>query len=754
VTTEVSIIDPFGGASLEAMAAHLTAPLAIGAARTDLAFEDDGAIKIAFAARRPLVLLVLARTLENETLDVSAALDGGGGLPPLHFAARSDVGTALPLYCPAMAAGADRLDPFTIKIAAKHDDADLAALELPHWFRPMLVEGELGRLIAVLGAEGGRMRRQMREIVAMRSLASARDDALDRIGAELGLPRLDSVLAWNAASSQILTTPIVETDSVYRRRLRPFRPLLVPTPGAVADLLSGPDGPVPGLKLIEPGDPLAIAVRLVAVGGDEPRNKLIDRIRADWLVLPGNDAASDAVHAARYLPTSRRAETDALRARLRGAFGFPAGAALAPRLAEALDRAGRIVAALGGAAPFAVIRAQDSGAGSRYELGLGIDLTPPAAGDANALTGKLLAERAPGADAEAEALIAMARSEAPTQDGTLGWLWHAAGLRTVHRLAGGNLYLSHMPTSGLTIDGPSGIAVNATPEFRAVFNAADDTGLNAALAVALVRAVAGQAAAGAPDFTVLDRAAAPARWATATDLPAGNAAIEILAGAGLSVPASAAPVVQALGALPDDLLATLVLPLELSNQVRAGDPQSIEPLRKLADLLRVSGIVALLPLQTPAEMLLVAGVVSLPVAGLNLGERRTTGVRWSVVTLGGDGTISPTGGRTLFRPTAPGLLALVALGYVRDGSPDPYEYRVDLPDGALLDLPRYELLMNVLERCFPVGVEINTWTLRQHHVDLDGDGNADPLPPSLARHYRRFRMQRMRGTEEPPTNQQ
>jgi hypothetical protein len=57
--------------------------------------------------------------------------------------------------------------------------------------------------------------------------------------------------------------------------------------------------------------------------------------------------------------------------------------------------------------------------------------------------------------------------------------------------------------------------------------------------------------------------------------------------------------------------------------------------------------------------------------------------------------------------------------------------------------------MNALERACPIGVEINTWNLRRRHVDVDGDGTADPLPPSLARHYRRFRMPRMRGLDEP-----
>jgi hypothetical protein len=53
--------------------------------------------------------------------------------------------------------------------------------------------------------------------------------------------------------------------------------------------------------------------------------------------------------------------------------------------------------------------------------------------------------------------------------------------------------------------------------------------------------------------------------------------------------------------------------------------------------------------------------------------------------------------------------------------------------------------MNVLERAFPIGVEINTFSVRRRHVDLDGDGIPDPLPPAAARTYRPFHRPRQRG---------
>ncbi len=96
-------------------------------------------------------------------------------------------------------------------------------------------------------------------------------------------------------------------------------------------------------------------------------------------------------------------------------------------------------------------------------------------------------------------------------------------------------------------------------------------------------------------------------------------------------------------------------------------------------------------------------------------------------------------------PSSPGLCAIVVLGYARRGLVDPYEYRVDLPPNSLLNLTQYEFLMNLLERTFPAGVEINTYSIRHDHVDLDGDGKANPLPPGASRSYRQFRLSRQRG---------
>ncbi|WP_207537837.1 hypothetical protein [Sabulicella rubraurantiaca] len=737
------LADLLGAASARAMATHLTAPLRAGAAQRIISVNEVGALAVGFPTRRPLLLLAVRRDLQARPLEVRAEQADGAVLPPLSFAEWSEAGTALPLFNPGVEAGG----PFTLTISATLGGTPLPSAELGEWLEGLLSEGELGRLIAVLGAEKARTRREARRLLAMRRLEQAADDALDRLGADLGVPRLDAVPEWDAARREITARPEPENDPAFRRRLGIYRPFIAPTPAAALSLLR--QG-IPEVRLAEPGNPLAVAVSLVAIGPAAPRDEMLARLRADWLVHPRADAESDAVHAPRFLPAPRRAAVEALRARLRGGFDFPPGAALSPGLAVAMDRAARILAALGHAGRLAVQQAQDPAGGNRFETGLGLSVTPVAVGEADALRDLLLAPREAGDDREAEALIAEARAEPPPEgDVTLDWLWRAAGIRTRHRLSTGALFLSDMPMRGLTITGPSVVPLGTTASFHAAFEAEGDPTLNEALGRALAEATARQPASGAPGFTVLDPDAAAARRAASVDVPAGSTVANLLAAAGLPAPGAAAATTKALDILPTELHRAIVLDAALSAQIRAGAVAAIAPLQSLVQLLRESGVTSLLPLATPTEILLVAGVTPLPIAGVNLGERRATGLRWAVVPLSGTATLAQQGPHAVLTPGEPGLIALVALGHIRDGRPDPYEIRCELPEGRLLDLAEYEWLMNALERCFALGVEINTWRLRQAHVDLDGDGAADPLPPSLARHYRRFRMPRLRGLDEP-----
>ena len=733
----MTFVSPERGADATAvMLDHLTSPLAAGAQRTVFPPASDGTVALP-PARRPTLLVGLRVALGGESLTVTATL-AGAPLPPVRFAPWSEAGSTL-----ILGAGGEASAAASLSFAAATPTMSVLPAALADWLEAVLIEGTTGRVVALLGAETVRLRREMGVLSAMRRLRDAEDDALDRVGAELGVPRLESTPAWEAARREIVSTPAREADDAYRGRLAVWRPFMAPTPAAVRSLLTAVD---PRLSVTEPGQPLAIATRLIAVGGDGPRLALLARLRLDRLIFLQPGAPGDAVHAARPQPPDRRSGEAAMRTRLADKFPAAADAAVAPRLAECLDRAARILRALGGD-PVPVIRAQDSAGGSRFELGLGVAVTLPAVTDADALRTTLMdAGRAPGVDAEAEALIAAARDAAPAAgDRTLSWLWRAAGLATAHRLDTDTLYLSHLPTAGLTIEAPGTLAPGASAPVRAVFNAPGDPGMTAALAVALDRA---EAAAPAT-FTRVTEADTAAAIGPAQDLPPVHPAVSVLAAAGLPVPAIAASTVAALTALAPELRVVLRLDAALAGQVRTGAAAAVAPLSEIVAALRTGGVISLLPLVTATDVLLVAGAASLPVAGINLGERRATGVRWSVESLGGTAEIARVGFGSVVSARAPGLIAVVALGYVRDGAPDPYEIRVEMPAGAVLDLAGYERVMNALERSFPVGVEVNTWSLRTRHVDLDGDGLADPLPPTLARHYRHFRMPRLRGMEEP-----
>jgi hypothetical protein len=272
------------------------------------------------------------------------------------------------------------------------------------------------------------------------------------------------------------------------------------------------------------------------------------------------------------------------------------------------------------------------------------------------------------------------------------------------------------------------------------------------------------AGAGHDDWNDLNDAAARAVFdapAQLIHLGSGVAAIQPLTEARLHLFRDVADVERAtarLKQLPDDLFQAIRLPDSLAQPVLAGDLQVVPLLIELVRLLREYGLAAVLPLVTNADVLLLTAVVALPGVDLNLADRRSAGFRWYAVPVGKhDGPVGPighVGSATTWRPATAGVSAIITLGYARRGLTDPYEYRVELPTAARLTIRQYEYLMNVLQHSFPMGVEVNTFTIRQDHVDLDGDGLADVLPPSLFRSFRQFRR-RERGEaaailSEPP----
>ncbi|MFA7587605.1 MAG: hypothetical protein WCY11_15665, partial [Novosphingobium sp.] len=725
--------------ALVQMAGHLTAPLEAGAAHTDLVLSSAGTAAIP-ASRRPLLAIVLERNIGTDDIAVSASISGQPSLVVVRFAPFSPQGATLVLW-----SGGEQHPAADCTISATRNGSAIPAGDIADWFSLDLFEGNLGRVLAVLGDEKTRLRREIARLAAMRSLKFAAGDALDRIGADLGVPRLESAPRWDGARDEIIAVAEREDDASYRWRLKVWRPFIAPTPAAVRALLAEVD---PRVVVRESGLPMAASVRIVGASADasDPvRERLLEQLRADRLVYLNDLGPGASVHAARPMTAEGMTEQFAMRTRLAGAFAAGGDFAVAPRLAQALDRAACVLSALG-APPIPIVRAQDDTGGSRYETGMGVAITLPGQAQGNALRTALLdaAAAAPGADPLADRLIRQAAAaNPPANDRTLGWLWEVAGLATMHRIDADTLYLSHLGSRGLTIETThSGQQVT----LRAVFNAPGDPGRSAALAQAVDR-IAPQAGLG---LTLLDKAATSAALGVVVDLPPASPASNVFAGAGLPAASSGVAAAQALGNIPDDLWVLYEVESSLATSVLAGDPAAGAGLRAVVEALRAAAITSLLPLPAANRLFLAAGVVSLPSAGVNLGERIATGVRWLMVPLAGSPTLAQaTGFMTSLAMPAGSLAAVVALGYVRDEAPDPYELQIDLPDGELLDLAGYERLMNALERIFALGVQVNTWRLRQHHVDLDGLGGANPLPPRLARHYRQFRMPRMRGLEEP-----
>jgi hypothetical protein len=783
------------------MAAHLTAPLAAGAVEATLTPDAAGLVRVDWPTREPLVLIAPAQPLEDATLRVHAIINPGPPNPAtvdLEFAPFTEAGAYLPVYRPPVDAITQRAANFLLQLSAEKVGprglpgvaTPIPAAQLAAALHVRLLEGILGRLLYILGAEKARIRRAAREIVAMRQLAYAHDDALDRLGAELGVVRFTDQIDVDlgGASPQIVTVPYppgeAEPDADYRHRLAIYRGWNRPTLPAVADRLNGPGDPgAPGglpnagllarlgvaerVNLVERDNEFAVAIHIAtagAAGETAPRDNFFQYLREVYFVLPAATPPANTIHARRPASEAQRQAMAALRKTLRDTYQLAAtNLALAPMLANALARVGRLLAAVGLGQTLTITRAHDPAGGSRYQLGLGADLGFGANFFADLAQNVAdFQQRAAGDDPPTLQTVADLNRAGglgdlllklqplpPQQDRTARWFFGELGLRTVHPLTPARIYVSHLPTFGLVIEGPALAPVDQPAAYTARHHAPLDPGPNVVMTEGLAAAAQAWLAAGHDDWTELSDADAAVFFDNPqkiVHLAGGAAAIQPLTAARLHVFRDAAEVAAAtarLKQLPGDLFQALRLPASLAQPLLAGDVQVSPRLMELVRLLRDNGLAAALPLVTNTEALLVTAVVALPGVDVNLADRRSAGFRWYAVPIGKrDGPVGPighVGSATTWRPAGKGLAAIIALGYARRGLTDPYEYRVELPEQARLTIRQYEYLMNVLQHSFPMGVEINTFTIRQDHVDLDGDGLADPLPPSLFRSFRQFR---------------
>ncbi|HEX6683619.1 MAG TPA: hypothetical protein VF062_12530 [Candidatus Limnocylindrales bacterium] len=803
--TSPLIADPdlHASASHRNMIDHLTAPLQAGAAESAITVSPIGMVELPTATREPLLLAAPLRALEGVAWAVTVELPGGSSTQ-LEFAAGTEAGAYLPLYRPPADPETGIVAPFSVRLrlveVLASERRPVPAEQIASNLDVRLVEGVTGRMLYLLGAEKQRIRRQARELALVRTLAGAHGDALDRIGAELGVPRFFDTIRFRdptdeerpsifarfrfgertfgpGRGGEITADARREPDEEYRRRLAIYKPWLYPSLGHVEATLNellGEIGVSARALVTDESQPAAAAVHLVGVEartarpGPPPALDLAGRAgfheyaRRTTLIWPGDEAVANGIHNARYLPSATTEQVNLLRRRLRAGYTFPAQAAIAPMLAQALDRVGRCRRALGEAGAWAVTRCQDATGGSRYELGLGADLTPPAAAEltrlANRLTaGEITLPTAPSDvepdPAETAALLASARPRPPGEDPDGAWLLEACGLRTVHRVRTDLVYVSHIPTFGLAISGPSVTTVGTPITLEARYHATGEPGSHVLLVRGLQEAGREWTELGHGAWTVLEPAAGRDAWDAA--VATGEATAAILSHVGLPVVTDPDDVAARLRGLPAELIATFRLPELESQRVTAGRPEAINDLRDLLNVLGGQGFSsALLLVVDTDEVVVVVGGIALPLAGLNLAERSATQFRWYAVRIWPNQGVSPAvseigylGARSDFNPGRWGLYAIVALGQIRSqfGGTEAYEFTVDLPEGTVLSLLQYEYLMNLLAHLHPMGTRVNTWSIRQRHVDLDGGGTPEPVPPHISRTYRQYRRPRFRG---------
>ncbi len=736
---------------------HLTPPFQGGAHDTALPLDAAGAASVTWVSRYPLLLVGTHGSLGQDSMAVTVTVTIQGASTPeppvtVTFAPFTESGAFLPVFGPDPALG-ELSQPFAIHVEVVAPAANTLARDLVD---VRLVEGVLGRLLYIVNAEKQRVRRQARELYAARRNQFAHGDALDRLGAELGVPRFADTLEWDEIRDQPTSQTQREPDAAYRQRLAIYRPFFMPTKRRVEQALNGDDSR-PGLlgalgvtadfEVSEANCELAVAMRLLPSGDGDPRKALLDYLRAVHLVQPGA-----ALPASRLLPRLERASLEAALQRLASRFDFPANAFIARHLAEALDRLGRCRAALGSGAKWRVLRAQDDAGGSRFELGLGAEIALPDASELEAMATHLRGRDFRGTvDLQTQVLLDSLSPRAATDDPEGRWLLQPCGLDTVHRTKAG-VFLSHLPMFGMQLEPITG----PTLTLAAQMQAPGDPDQNAILFYALRDSLADATAAGLAPLTVLASAAARSAIAAAV-VPTTQAFARV----GLRTPMTAedlARTVAAFADVPDELMVTLRLDSALAAAVIANTDAAAGALGTLIAAFKRREMVSVLPLVGGANtVLLVVAVTSLPGAAVVLNSTQRD-FRWYVLPIQGDkGAFEqPVGARNrYFAPVGTGLCAAVAVTLMRSDQEDPrgcippFETRVDLPAGARLTLRQYEYLMNLLQRAVPLGVVVDTSGVRTEHVDPAGTGSALPLVGRTARAFRVFRQPRHLGIVNP-----
>lgn len=807
---------PVSGSGLAAALDLLTPPFAAGAGLRVLPLTD-GTVDVP-ALRAPVVLVRLTVPLARRAVVVRCRAAGGGAEQPAAvFTAWSAAGSLLPLFLPQPPA--DTSGPIRLAVTVRTADGapsadpaaaiaaagpDLPSDEAAALVEVLAVEGRLARLVHLLTAEKQRLTAVAREIAASRHVSLARSGALDAIGADHGVPRLEG-----------------EGDEAYRGRLLIVTSWRLATPAGFDRALNGPPEPTAGggpnrglpatvgitarFRIVERSDQPAVSVRLVEVvpppadGPSAWRHRFVELASGGLLLdLDGDTPAG--------LPDSTRSRLEQTRQILTGRLTrdqpHDDRRYLGAGTATCLARAVLLLEVLTGPGTLTLRSAMTTEADPRFDLGLGVAVDPPtadrvdraveaarAAQQAAAAGGAVL----PGAAPDVVGAVLGAAVRDRTDDPQARWLFAAAGLDATP-LDDGTLQLTSLPGHGLVIEGPARLAEGETGQYVARMRGAG-SGRSVLVDEAWARALTGFGPAVAEVPPPLE----PADLATllgtvATAAPAVPAAARPLVAAGLvpAVPGEFAARVRE--AYDTDLLLGLVVPTGLAG-LAADAPAAVaarDTIRTDVAVLTAAGFVSVRVLPHPdGSSLLVLGSVGLLPGGSNLpGEPVPATYRWYVAPfpppapdrpvdaaeglrsltsgsvdtdwsfrLGGPRLRRPrrwtpaplevrrgVGGRVELLATRPGIALVVCVAHTRRGLADPYEVRLELPDDAVLDLHQYGYLMNLLEELCPLGIEVNTFPIRRDHVSPDG-GPPQFLAGELSRTYTRYRRRRGGGAE-------
>ncbi|MEU2391313.1 hypothetical protein [Streptomyces sp. NPDC007369] len=705
----------------------------------------------------PLLLLRLRRPLADEAVVVRCRPEGADAeLPVVVFAPFSGAGTLLPAFLPE-SGGPLKVTAKVHLVAAPHCHAEVPAEadrgpELPpqqaaEVIEGVLLEGLLARLAFLATLEKQRIIRQAREISACRHAELAFSGALDSLGQDLGVLRLPD-----------------EDDTHYRNRLAIFTSWRLPTRPTVAETLNGPgqDGvPNAGLpsrvgvtarfRVVEEQNPLALATRLVHVGAEGAARRARFHRMLRSLHLLDLDAPVAAV-----LPPGRRRRLEEVRqvltTQVTRPTGPPAVRHLGPGLAEALARLVLLVRALGDTGKVTLRRAHVEEPDPLHELGLGATLD--AFGEQR-LTA--MAAAVPALALQNTELGAIARSLVPrpfAQDPVGRWLAAPCGLRTVHAIGEGAVFVSTLPMSGLTVDGPQELAPGGSAVFQARHSTDTSTGGLHVLAAEAVRRAGelfpqrqlGQVPAPLTG-AALDTAVRAVAAAEGTVPPPDMAPLvtgDLLAGRGSAFTREMLEIVVL------DQVVAYPFPKAQLTGLGSGDALRNEVDRRVQALLD-SGFYSVQGVwDGPGNrMLLLAAVCLLPGRPPKHGEAPPAEFRWYATGLPASAQplalSAAMGGRTEVTGTDQGLSLLVCLAHARRGLAEPYGVRVDLPEGVRLNRDQYGYVMNLLESLCPLGIEINTVELRRSHLDFGGEPGGPAAAPDASRTYHRYRRPRRAG---------